>query len=617
MRRNSGTIGKLIKTSLSAASGIFDTFDNFNSRKNNSWPLVVKYTSTDFNSGTIYENTQQSITLYSEGVTSSTTLYWEVVHGTSISADFVSSSGTFTQSSSTNTGIFSFITSFTGNTSKTSKTFQIRIRKDNSSGEVVYTTGTYTIPAVTVSSLYFSSSPINEGSTTYLYLQLGNCGSYGPYNLTMNNSGTATSSDFIGGLPTSWYINPALLYSLGYTPAADITTEGTETLTVQLSYNGFNIGSAQTITINDTSTTPTGSILPSTTNVTEGDSITFTCTISGSYSGTAYYTVNNVSGTMSGSDFADSALSGSFTVTSGSGSFSKTLVSDGLSESESFSVSLRLNSTSGTIIATTATITVTDASAPSLLLITSTGAGSTVVPSGKTSAKLEAWGAGGGSMGGDNNQGSGAGGAYASVTFNVTAGSTIYYNVGAGGIGGSTSGGTGGDSWVNISTNSVPGSSSQGCKAVGGLGAPTSKPNNSGQSSSCIGTTIYIGGSGAATGPESGGGGAASSLGNGQQGISGNGTNGGNAGTGGGLGGTGGGTSYAGQDGVSSVEGGGGGGGSYNYRGGNGGAPGGAGGMGWSSGGTVISGGNNSGVNTNNHGGGGDGARGQVRITYN
>ena len=127
-----------------------------------------------------------------------------------------------------------------------------------------------------------------------------------------------------------------------------------------------------------------GTITPSTTNVTEGNDITFSVSVSGNFTGTLYYTINDVTGTMSTDDFSDSALSGSFSVTDGSGSFVKSLVADGVEEGEEFSVSLRSVSTSGDILDTTTTITVTDADVPVVdwtdPIITSTGFNGTNIP---------------------------------------------------------------------------------------------------------------------------------------------------------------------------------------------------------------------------------------------
>ena len=385
MKRNSGIIGLKQNVTTNAANGVFDTFDQF--RNSSNWPVPVippSYVSLSTNSGTVLENSSISLTLTTTGITVNTTLYWTILHGTSTSADFNGSTdfGSFTQFTSNQQGSFTYNTTFTGNTSKTAKTYQIQIRTNSTAGPVVYTSGVFTIPAITVSSIGWSPVSVNEGVTgIYLIFQLGNCGTWSSWTFNIAYSGTAVSADTTG-LYSTTVRNPGVS-SIGnaYEIVNDATTEGSETLIAQLSYNGFNIGSAQTLTINDTSQSLTGTITPSTTNVTEGNAVTFNVTVSGSFTGTVYYTVNNVTGTMSTADFTDSLLSGSFSVTSGSGSFVKTLVADGIAEGEAFSVSLRSVSTSGTILATTSTITVTDAAAPAVTwsnpIITTTGSNAT------------------------------------------------------------------------------------------------------------------------------------------------------------------------------------------------------------------------------------------------
>jgi hypothetical protein len=468
MRGNSGIIGKPLTTSKTLASGVFDTFDTFNSRKNDGWPSTVYYNSTSFNSGTINENTNQSITLNTVGVPVNTTLFWTVLHGNSIASDFNGNvvSGSFTQSATSNTGTFSVATAFTGNTSKTPKTFQIQIRTGSTGGPVVYTTGTYTIPTITVSNLYWSPTSINEGSSSFLYLQCGNCGSNTNPQITVNYSPPA---GFILGVDTSSFpltsnINVSALSNFPnpLTVVNDYTTEGTETVSVQLTYNGINLGTLQTVTINDTSLTPSsGTITPSTTTLTENNTITFTCTINQSFTGTAYYSINNVTGTMSTVDFTDALLSGSFNMTNGSGSFTKRLVADGLSEGEAFSVSLRFGSTTGTVFATTATISTVDMAAPVQEEFTTPGTYSWLCPSGVTSVCVVCIGGGGGgiryqsSWVGGSMAGGGGGGLGWRNNIAVTPGTSYTVVVGAGGVAGTygVSGGAGGQSYfINAST---------------------------------------------------------------------------------------------------------------------------------------------------------------------
>lgn len=114
----------------------------------------------------------------------------------------------------------------------------------------------------------------------------------------------------------------------------------------------------------------------------------------------------------------------------------------------------------------------------------------------------------------------GGGGAYAATSsITVTSAQTVYINVGN----------HGGDSWVNVSGNIAPSSTSQGALAKGGSGAA------GGSSASCIGDTCYSGGNGGSYGGTyttgGGGGGAAGVNGTGKNGY----TDGGGGGSNGGL----------------------------------------------------------------------------------
>jgi 6-phosphogluconolactonase (cycloisomerase 2 family) len=131
------------------------------------------------------------------------------------------------------------------------------------------------------------------------------------------------------------------------------------------------------------------------------------------------------------------------------------------------------------------------------LLGTTVGNGSLVVPANVTTMVLEAWGAGGGSAGlnrtGTDTAG---GGAFATSVVNVTPGQTVFFSIGAGGTGGSTVGGAGTQSWINVGTNAAPSSNTVGVRAAGGAGSGVAFPNNSTQLANSVGTVINIGGAG-------------------------------------------------------------------------------------------------------------------------
>jgi hypothetical protein len=366
MRRNSGIIGPLRSPTQTNAPGIFDTFDAYNFKKGSSWPIVYTY-SLSANSGTIFENTSQSFTLTTTGYETNTTLYWTISNISTTNSDFYNSvaSGSFTQSGSTNTGSFSLITAFIGNTAKSTRTFQIQIRTGSISGPVVYTSGTFSIPPITISGTSVSTTSVNEGSSFSINWTLGQLGNYTSYSVSISNSGTASLSaaDF-SQFYTSTTISNSGNYSLTYITSADSTTEGNETVTLSLTYNNTWV-TFSTVTINDTSLTPTATVTPSTSSVNEGDSMSFSISTTNFSSGTLYWTITQVTGTINDADFSSPASAvtsgGSVTISGSSGTVNFTVAPQTLTEgAESFNLRVRLNSTVGTIIGTSSTVTIND-----------------------------------------------------------------------------------------------------------------------------------------------------------------------------------------------------------------------------------------------------------------
>ena len=105
-------------------------------------------------------------------------------------------------------------------------------------------------------------------------------------------------------------------------------------------------------------------VSPSTSSVNEGSSVTFTVTTTNVSDGTTlYWSLNTVSGTINTSDFTGAAVTGSFSISSNTGSVALTLANDNVTEgSESFQLQVRTGSTSGTIVATSSTVTIGDTS---------------------------------------------------------------------------------------------------------------------------------------------------------------------------------------------------------------------------------------------------------------
>lgn len=90
-------------------------------------------------------------------------------------------------------------------------------------------------------------------------------------------------------------------------------------------------------------------------NLTEGTQITVTTTTSGIEDGTTlYYTIRGTLGTITAADFSDNSLTGTITINNDSGSFTKTVASDGvIEEGEAFVIDIRADSHSGSLLETT------------------------------------------------------------------------------------------------------------------------------------------------------------------------------------------------------------------------------------------------------------------------
>jgi hypothetical protein len=247
----------------------------------------------------------------------------------------------------------------------------------------------------------------------------------------------------------------------------------------------------------------------------------------------------------------------------------------------------------------------TPAAGPQSVVAFLTSGTSWTVPSNLASViSIECIGGGGGGAGGDDAHGSGepgGGAAYAKLVGpSLTAGATVYYNIGAGGAGGlgtgPTSGSTGGDTWFNITgTNAAPASTAQGVLAKGGAGGTAVSTGSAagGLASSSIGSTTYSGG---ASGQRKDANAVLGAGGGGAAGPNGAGATGGNtatvgSGTGGGGGGGGSDGGSAGGVGTTSA----GGNGGNNFAGSGGGA------------GATVAGSGGAGSNSSGNGGGGGG----------
>jgi hypothetical protein len=104
---------------------------------------------------------------------------------------------------------------------------------------------------------------------------------------------------------------------------------------------------------------PTYSVAASTTSVNEGSSVTFTITTTNIPNGTTlFWSTLRISGTINANDFTGGQLTGSFTITSNSGSVVRGIATNADTGTDSFQLQIRTVSTAGTVVATSATVTI-------------------------------------------------------------------------------------------------------------------------------------------------------------------------------------------------------------------------------------------------------------------
>lgn len=219
------------------------------------------------------------------------------------------------------------------------------------------------VPAATYS--LSSAGSVNEGENMTVTVTTTNVSDSTVLYWSTSNI-TTSDPDFTATTGTTTITNNSGSFSVA--AVADSTTEGAETFGITLrtgSQSGPIVASTTNKTINDTSQTPPppSYSASSSSSINEGSALGVTVTTTNvADSTTLYWTTNHT--TTSTADF--SSNSGSFTITSNSGTFNVPVVADSATEgAETFTVEIRTTSTSGTIVATLPSVTVNDTSTAS------------------------------------------------------------------------------------------------------------------------------------------------------------------------------------------------------------------------------------------------------------
>ena len=325
-----------------------------------------------------------TFTVTTSGVTDGTVLYWTTVVNTGITAsDFTDNTLSGSITINNNSATFTR-TAYADRVTEGSEALGIQIRTGSITGPVVAsTTGGVLILDTSQNPAYsLSASPtyINEttsntstitlsltnyviGST--LYYTWGGTATYGTDFTVITGTGlSSTSGSFtVTGATMVWTIQTT----------DDHTTEGSETIFLQIRETSVSspvVAQSPTITVNDTSLSPSYSLSLDKTTVNETTSNSFTLTLT---------TTNMISGTILYMSYGGTAVrntdyqyisgpsingsTGAFTVNSGVMSWTWQTVADNLTEGpETVSFTVHSGSNTGTTVATSNLVTITDTS---------------------------------------------------------------------------------------------------------------------------------------------------------------------------------------------------------------------------------------------------------------
>ena len=362
MRRNNGLIGVKQSTNLFVATGTFDLFDCYNARINNKWPKTKYLNSIGPNSGTHLEGQPITFTISTDGFENQDVLYYSIV---SIAPTGLPNSSAFTDSTLTgqfflnSSGVGSFTKTLVRNNTNDTASYKVQIREQSVSGPILGESGTFSMPQPSYTLTPSTSTP-NEGTTVSFTLAGTNTYTGTHY---YSLAGTAANSTDLSSDLTGSYSYGGSTGVFSITIRDDLTTEGNETFTVNARVNSTSgpIVASSGITIQDTSLTPVATITPSTTSVNEGQTVTFSISMTNFTSGTLNW-VTTRSSDMESTDISPS--SGTVSISGSTGSIVITADADGYTESgqtESFTVSLK-SPEDNSVIGTSATVTINDTS---------------------------------------------------------------------------------------------------------------------------------------------------------------------------------------------------------------------------------------------------------------
>ena len=152
MKRNSGIIGnKKEPTVFDGSSGVFDLYDQYIEKRNNTWPNTFKYLSCTESTSTVSEGNTVTFTVTTEALPAESLLYYTIstVSGTTMdAADFDGTpiADSFDHNDNSTVLSFTLTAEYPGDVE--SNSFKLQIRTGSTSGTIQVESGTVTVTDV-------------------------------------------------------------------------------------------------------------------------------------------------------------------------------------------------------------------------------------------------------------------------------------------------------------------------------------------------------------------------------------------------------------------------------------------------------------------------------------
>jgi hypothetical protein len=302
-------------------------------------------------------------TVNTDNIINGTVLYWKNI-GSSIASDFSDSTNSGSVTITNNVGIV-IRQVREDTTTEGSETIILQLLTGSINGTPVATADTVSINDTSLTPISYSitSNTPSQDEGLPVIFNITTVGVPTGTIVYWINVGTTTGNDFDSSINNGSFAIIGGNASLTRSAIADSTTEGSETIIIELhsdSVNGPLLATSNVVTVVDVSTTPpvrTYDVAPTVNSVNEGSSLIFYVTTSNVPNGTIlYWTIDTNSG-----DFT--TFNGTVTINANAGQFTVTPTADSTTEGpESFTVSIRTISISGQQVAFSPTITIGDAS---------------------------------------------------------------------------------------------------------------------------------------------------------------------------------------------------------------------------------------------------------------